>query len=121
MTMPTWLSNALTWVKGEFTSDEEKVVAYLQPLVQAVISTGKTDILTDIANGLPTVTAALVSGGETAAVTAAETVVKSVIEPQAIALGESAITGLAASLAASAAASAAPAPTPAPTPTPAAA
>ncbi len=114
--MSFWTSLVNT-VESWLGTEEKKVASFLKPIIDDVVNTGKTDILEDIAAGLPTVAAALTGNGLAAAVTAAESFIKTTVEQQGVTLATTTVTTLANSLAAQAQAAAAPvAPTPAPIP-----
>jgi hypothetical protein len=112
----SWFTKIRDDIDYWFGEEESNVAAFLKPIIDDVVATGKTEILTDIADGLPTVAAALVSGGASAAMTAAEGIVKTTVESQAVTLATTTVTSLAASLAAQAQAAASAIPTPATTP-----
>ena len=53
------------------TTDAKKVVTALKPLIDSIVAAGKADIVADVETDIPSVAAALLTGGEAAALTTA--------------------------------------------------
>ena len=100
-------------IESWFSSEESKVAAFLNPIIQDVVSAGKADLLQDVEVDAPTIATAFATGGSTAAIAAAETTITAQLSTQGTQLAQTTITALASAAVASAqAASATPASTP---------
>jgi len=89
------------------TTDAKKVVTALKPLINSIVAAGKADIVADVETDIPSVAAALLTGGEVAALTTAGAEITTQLATQGKQLEQTAITGLAATAVAAAKASAA--------------
>lgn len=93
-TFSVWLLTAWTNLLSWFGVEEQKLASFLYPLFQDAKTLIKNDLLTDVINGIPVVTAAL-AGGVPAALVAAEEYILPILEKQGLTLLQTTINQLA--------------------------
>lgn len=87
MNFSTWLKTAWTDLLSWFSTEEQKIASFLYPVFQDAKTLVEKDLLGDIIDGIPIVTAAL-PAGIPAAIAAATGYLLPLLEKQGVTLAE---------------------------------